>query len=284
MQLLDLVHRTLAPQPWAEGEKIPWNDPEFSRRMLHEHLSQAHDAASRRSSVIDRHVAWIHDPVLGGRPAHILDLSCGPGLYTSRLARLGHACTGIDFSPASIRYAREQAAAAGLSCTYVEQDLRAGRYGHGYDLAMLIFGEINVFRRADAAAILRHAREALRPGGVLVLEAHTDAAVRAIGERPRFWYSAHPGLFSDRPHLCLRESFWDAGARVATERYFIVDAASGAVVRHAASVQAYTLDEYAALLTACGFEMPAFHPDLGGAAGDPSGEFVVAVTHRPPIC
>ena len=52
MNLLDLIHRASPPAPWAEGDKIPWNDPDFSRRMLREHLSQAHDAASRR---IDHH-------------------------------------------------------------------------------------------------------------------------------------------------------------------------------------------------------------------------------------
>ena len=48
MNLIDIVNRPLNPAPWAEGEKIPWDEPEFSARMLHEHLSQKHDAASRR--------------------------------------------------------------------------------------------------------------------------------------------------------------------------------------------------------------------------------------------
>ena len=111
MNLIDIIHRPANPVPYSEGEKIPWNDPVFSARMLREHLSQAHDAASRRFETIDKHVAWIHRTILAGRPAKILDLGCGPGLYASRLARLGHTCAGIDFSPASIAYAREQARA-----------------------------------------------------------------------------------------------------------------------------------------------------------------------------
>ena len=107
LKLLDIINRQRVPQPWAEGEKIPWNDPGFSGRMLNEHLSQEHDAASRRFEIIDRHVGWIHEQVLGGNPTCILDLGCGPGLYTSRLAKLGHRCVGIDFSPASIAHARE---------------------------------------------------------------------------------------------------------------------------------------------------------------------------------
>ena len=59
--------------------------------MLQEHLSQEHDAASRRAPIIDRHVHWIHAALLSSHPTAILDLACGPGLYSSRLARLGHA-------------------------------------------------------------------------------------------------------------------------------------------------------------------------------------------------
>ena len=56
MTLLNLIHRTPVPEPWDEGEKIPWNEPGFSARMLKEHLSQDHDWASRRFVKIDAHV------------------------------------------------------------------------------------------------------------------------------------------------------------------------------------------------------------------------------------
>ena len=93
------------PEPWVEGDHLPWDDPGFSERMLQAHLSQRHDVASRRFETIDRHIAWIHDSLLQGRTSRILDLGCGPGFYLQRLAGLGHACVGIDFSPASIAYA-----------------------------------------------------------------------------------------------------------------------------------------------------------------------------------
>jgi 2-polyprenyl-3-methyl-5-hydroxy-6-metoxy-1,4-benzoquinol methylase len=99
VNLLDIVARNPAPEPWAEGEGIPWSDPDFSRRMLKGHLTEAHDRASPRSERIGRHV-WIHEVILSSQPSRVLDIACGPGLYSSRLARLGHECTGIDFGPA----------------------------------------------------------------------------------------------------------------------------------------------------------------------------------------
>ena len=280
MTLLDVVRRRRKPEPWAEGEKIPWWDPDFSERMLGEHLSQAHDAASRRAAVIDSQLRWIHGELLRGAPTRVLDLCCGPGLYTSRLAKLGHECVGIDFSPASIRHAREHAEREGLRCTYLEADVRDADYGEGYGLAMLLSGEFNVFRRSEASAILAKARAALASGGCLLLEPHTVSGVRGIGEQLPSWYAVERGLFSNRPHVYLCESFWDAQCRTATERHFVIDAASGSVSRHAASLQAYTETEYESLLTQCGFAEVELRESLSGDPDEHGGDLLVAVARR----
>jgi SAM-dependent methyltransferase len=264
MNLLDLVNRPPVPAPWEEGDNIPWNDPAFSKRMLREHLSQAHDAASRRFEKIDLQVGWIHQHLLAGQPSRVLDLGCGPGLYMERLARLGHTCRGIDFSPASIAYASEVAQRENLSCSYLCQDLRQAEFGHGFGMAMLIFGEFNVFRPADGRSILVKAWQALEPGGWLLLEPHPFEMIRRMGEQPTSWYSTSGGLFSDDPHLVLEESIWDAEKSVAMFRYFVLEATSGAITRYAQSMQAYTDDRYRALLAECGFGNIRFYPSLGG--------------------
>lgn len=264
MNIHDIVYRDPIPQPWAEGEKIPWDDPDFSQRMLAEHLSQRHDAASRRTDLLEAQVQWIHRQVLGGQPTRILDLGCGPGLYTSRLARLGHTCAGIDFSPASLAYARETGDREALNCVYQLADIRHAEYGAGFGLVMLLFGEFNVFRREDAQRILGKAHAALHAGGQLLLEPHTVEAVARIGAQPPRWSSHSTGLFSPQPHLLLTEAFWEQQRQIATERYFVVDAQTGAVSRHAASMQGYTAEEYAQLLIESGFAGVEFYPSISG--------------------
>jgi SAM-dependent methyltransferase len=275
VSLLEIVRRRPILEPWTEGEKIPWHEPAFSRRMLEEHLSQQHDLASRRFDRVDQHVSWIDREILSHRPSRVLDLGCGPGLYTERLSRLGHECVGIDYSPASIEYAREQARLHQLSCSYLEEDIRTAPYGKDFDLALLVFGEFNVFSPEDGRSILERARAALSHRGVLLLEVHTVSAVREIGERGPSWYTADSGLFSDRPHLCLRESSWEPNGKTATERYFIVDAQSGVATRHGATNQAYSDAEYRSLLRGCGFARVDLLPSLTGKAEDVESHFFV---------
>ncbi len=276
MYLLDLVALTHQLGPWAEGDNIPWSEPGFSERMLREHLSQGHDMASRRFETIDKHVAWIHERVLSSKPSKILDLGCGPGLYTSRLAKLGHECVGVDYSPASIEYAREQAATENLSCIYVLEDVRNARFGDGFDLAMLLFGELNVFRTSDATSLLRKASDALTDGGTLLLEPQTFDAVKGLGLKEQSWYASEGGLFSDRPHICLQQNFWDPETATATGRYFIVDATTGEITRHAQSFQSYADAQYMALLKACGFEnVKLFPPATGGFDESQEGLMII---------
>jgi SAM-dependent methyltransferase len=281
MKLTDVISRR-PPEPWAGADKIPWNDPAFSARMLREHLSQDHDRASRRGERIDGQVRWLHDDLLGGSVRRVLDLGCGPGLYAARLARLGHACVGIDYSPASIAHARSEAERDGLACAYQQRDLREGGFGSGFDLALLISGELNAFRPSEAAAILVEARRALVPGGLLVLEVHREHFVRGVGRRAPTWFGASRGLFADEPYVCLYESAWSDADRAAVERYLVVTAATAEVARYTSSLKAYSDTEYGDMLREAGFEEPVRHESLDGGAGDSrEGLFVLVARGAP---
>jgi SAM-dependent methyltransferase len=279
--LLDIVRRDLTPAPWSEGDNIPWNEPGFSERMLKEHLTQDHDLASRRLKKIDQHVSWIHQEALSGQPGKLLDLGCGPGLYASRLTSLGHQVTGIDYAPASIAYAQKQAVEAGQTITYLHADIREAHYGTNYDAAIQIFGEVNVFKPADLHKILRKIYAALKPCGKLVIEPHTFEIVQKMGESGASWFTSESGLFSPVPHLVLTENFWDDEQHAATIRHFVVEAATGAMIRYAQSLQAYTNEEYTHLLTETGFTNICFYPSLLGDA-DPDQEHLIAITAEKP--
>ena len=282
-KLLDIINRNPAPIPWSEGDNIPWDEPGFSKRMLKEHLTQEHDAASRRTVKIEQHIAWIHQEANQRQPGKLLDLGCGPGLYASRLAQLGYQVTGIDYPPASIAYAQAQAAQQGKKITYIQADIREAEYNmdtrREYDCAMQIFGETNVFMPADLRTILRKIHAVLKPGGRLILEVHTYEAIKSIGQAAASWYAAESGLFSPNPHLVLTEHFWDAQANAATIRHFVVEAASGNVIRYAQSMQGYTNEEYDLLLSESGFDEIQFFPSLTGKP-DPEQEALIVLTAK----
>jgi Trk K+ transport system NAD-binding subunit len=62
----------------------------------------------------------------------------------------------------------------------------------------------------------------------------------------------------------LSEAFWDADAKVVTNRHILIDAATAQVTRYAASYQAYSIAEYRELLKESGFSNIEIFPSLTG--------------------
>ncbi len=245
---------------WDGRYKIPWDDPDFSRRMLREHLSQEHDLASRKADTIEAQVEWIHRNIGRSSPGRLLDIGCGPGLYIERLAALGYDCVGLDFSPASIEYARSR---LGEAARLIQGDVRRTDFGHGFDAAMMLFGEINVFSPEECRNLLDKAFQALKPGGTLLLEVHAFEAVRRAGEAPASWHRSGPGLqglFSDEPHLCLMEKRWFSTEQTAQTVFHIIMAGDRAE-SYRSTTRAWTNDEYIGLLSGAGFRQAAERPD-----------------------
>jgi SAM-dependent methyltransferase len=264
MNISDIVNRRIPPEPWVEGEKIPWDDPDFSRRMLKMHLSQEHDAASRRLEIVHEQVDYIERLLGDRRGSRVLDLACGPGLHSQELARRGHTALGIDFSPASIEWAKSTAASESLACEFVQADIRGVDYGTGFDFAMLLFGEMNVFSVDDLKLIVGKARQVLNDRCVLLLEPHEPGVIRANFELDPTWSAMSAGLFSDRPHLLLEEGFWHEDIQMAVKRWYVVDAASGDVTLYSQTMVEYTRDALVQLVESEGFRVSKSASDWPG--------------------
>jgi SAM-dependent methyltransferase len=238
--------------PWSGNYKIPWNDPDFSRRMLREHLSQDHDLASRRTEWIDRQVQRLHRYLLRERPSQILDLGCGPGFYSHRLAALGHSCHGIDFSPASIKYANSHMPESG-SCSFSLGDLRTAAFEGPHDLVLLLYGEMNVFSPAECSEILRKASLAVRKGGHLIIEPQTVPAAREAGHAATATQHLDSGLFSDDPHTCVTESSWLKEHSSSLQTFRITDKATGSVTVYRNTTRALSDEQITEMLASAGF-------------------------------
>ena len=247
------MNKIFIPKPWVKGEKIPWDNPDFSKRMLKEHLSQEHNLASRKFDIIEEQVEWINNKFLKRTSSNILELGCGPGLYLQKLSQLGHRCSGIDFSPASIEYAKSNANSEGLKIHYKLGDIRKVEFGFGFDLIFLIFGEFNTFKRQDAKLILQKTWNALNSGGLILLEPHLFDAIKKEGLSSGYRKSLKKGIFSDSPYEYFEERYWDSVECAFTRCIHIKEDYTDVVNKNYSSMQAYTEQDYHLLMSDFGF-------------------------------
>lgn len=256
-----LVQWLLKREPlraWTGEDKIPWNDPGFSQRMLEVHLDQSTGLASRPFAKIDQHVQFIHQEVLQEKPSRILDLGRGPGFYAQRLTSLGHEVTGIDFSPASIDFARSHGGGR-----FVLDDLLTADYGEGWDLVSFLFGEPNTFAPKDLRKIIDRAWTALKPKGKLLLEVTRPEAVMAMGGQGPVWAASPGGLFHPGPHLWLQESVWDEDSEAAKTRWHVLPE-EGEPFSFSCTTQSWAEDQLRRQLADSGFCEVRIYPSMTG--------------------
>ncbi len=100
-------------------------------------------------------------------PGSAVDLGCGPGALTLRLAELGWRVTGVDFAEAAIDLARAAARDRGLTATFVVADVAQWQPSQQFDLVVSAYALPPKGPHRDA--VLATATKALEAGGTLIV-------------------------------------------------------------------------------------------------------------------
>ncbi len=110
---------------------------------------------------------WLNVP----KGARVLDVGCGVGRWSRRLARRGATVTGIDLSPTMIAQARQRASAEGLGdrCRFETQDLSALEAGDTFDLLLGVTVLQHILDPLALREAVRRMTAHLAPGGRMVL-------------------------------------------------------------------------------------------------------------------
>jgi cyclopropane fatty-acyl-phospholipid synthase-like methyltransferase len=270
------------PEPFSfMTTDVLWTDPHVSEQMLRYHLDPTMDISSRRPETIDATVGWTTDPFALAPGSSVLDLGCGPGLYTSRWAATGAEVTGVDFSPRSIAYARETAERDGLNVRYTLADYLTWQPDRTFDLITMIMCDFSALSRVQRTVLLGSVASWLAPNGAFLFDvlALPYLASRQEGTNRR----EHPagGFWSAGPHSETIETLLYPTERVSLDRYVIQEAGRTWTVWN--WLQAYDPASLAETLERAGFDCDAVLGDVAGRPYDPAAhEFaVVARTARP---
>ena len=98
----------------------------------------------------------------------VLDVGCGEGGYTRRLAHKGAEATGIDGSPTMIEFARQRATQEGVTVVYETRNANAldGLADESFDIALAAMSLMDV---EDYVGAVAEISRVLRKGGELLM-------------------------------------------------------------------------------------------------------------------
>ncbi len=272
------MYNTLAqyaqkPDLYAPSTGAFWDDEHISKNMLEAHLNPDVDAASRRPEFLDRSASWIAKIAPPNEYPALLDLGCGPGLYSKRFSAHGYLVTGVDYSKRSIAYAKEQAALNKSAIEYIYKDYLTIDYSERFDVITLIYCDYAALSKANRLALLNKIHAALKPGGRFFVDLYTP---RKRSSEGRAWlYNERGGFFSPEPHF-LFETVWHYGGGNIELHQYIVLTERGAQCHHIWD-HFFTHETLEIEVCSAGFKALGFFGDIAGAPLSGESETICGV-------
>jgi len=205
MKIAEIVSQSGKPELYEKGTSFMWTNEHIAKQLLNVHLNPDVDLASRKMSTIHKTAHWILETQK--EKLNILDLGCGPGLYTEIFAGNGHQVTGLDISKSSIEHAKKSAKKKKLDITYLNANyLEIELEADQYDLVTLIYTDLGVLIPVEREALLKMIYCVLKKGGTFIFDVLKDKNIENK-KSPKTWEANNSGFWSDSPYLALSESF-----------------------------------------------------------------------------
>lgn len=265
-----MIIKDTKPKIFEKTHSNIWTDSYIQKQMLKEHLNPASDGASRKQESVNKITDFIlrHSKSNGS----LLDLGCGPGLYTSLFRDKGYDVTGIDFNRASIAYAIEK-----------RQDIRyifgdyINEYPAGkYDTVIIIYCDLGTHSDSDRDRLLRNIYHSLNDSGVFIFDVFTEELIKDKQESKSWHYAPNGGFWSNEEYLLLNQTFHYPDHKAFAYQYNLltVEQAKQFIVWD----RYYTEEEITSVLQNIGFRNISIHKNILGSNNFTSDSemFVVA--------
>ena len=256
-----------------------WTDEHTSAQMLTYHLDGSVDLSSRKTTFIDRSAEWIVSRFGLDETKSVLDLGCGPGLYTTRLARSGAQVTGIDFSKRSIQYAQKQSQRQGLPIDHVHADYQQYETNARFDLITMIMCDFCVLSPRRVQKMLDKIFAFLKPGGAVLLDAYTLRAFEKREEIATYAPGLLDGFWSSEPYFGFLNTFKYEPDKVVCDKYTIIEKGATRVIYN--WLQYYDPQALGKIFEGRGFAVEPLLGDVAGAVFDPLADEFAVVAMKP---
>jgi SAM-dependent methyltransferase len=251
------------PEEFEPRDTLPWasHAVNFLRCRSHEGFPNM-----RPFAAADACAAWIAEQIGLPPRSSVLDIGCGPGMYSNRLAARGYQVTGIDIAQDFLDYAAAEAAEHGWPARYENISLFDLPYRAEFDLALLLQSVVNLVASSELDRILAGIWRALRPGGHFIGEfLVASAAFLAAGPTITEAVSLlRQSPWSDQPHAWMERNLTFPESNQLVTHHLIFSLESGQAHEHWSRYQLQSIARLTDLLTGHGFIVQAvFGQSLG---------------------
>jgi len=251
-----------------------WTDEHTSKQMLSFHINEDVDISSRNAEFINQSVEWSISEFNINKDSIIADFGCGPGLYTTRLAKSEANVTGIDFSQRSIEYAKEVATREQLDINYMKQNYLEFESEDCFDLVLMIMCDFCALSPAQRKEILSKFYTILKTNGSVLLDVYSLTAFEQKEEAAIYEENQLNGFWSPNKYYGFLNTFKYNEKKVSLDKYTIIELNRTRTIYN--WLQYFSPEHLEREFLEAGFSIKGLYSDVAGSPFDrKSSEFAV---------
>lgn len=256
-----------------------WTDEHTSKKMLEYHLNDAIDVSSRNASFINQSTSWIIKKFNLNYESNVLDVGCGPGLYTNRFAEKGINVTGVDFSKRSIEYAVQIASSKNLKVNYINRNYLDYETQDRFDLITMIMCDFCALSPYQRGIMLSKFKELLNPSGSILLDVYSLESFNQREENATYELNHLNKFWSPEDYYCFVNTFKYGDENIILDKYTIIEKNRTRVVYN--WLQYYCVETLRREFEDKGFEVMEIFSDVCGQPyNTESLEFAVVASKK----
>lgn len=258
-ELLEQLNKR--PDLYQQSKANIWSDPHISKGMLKAHFNKDLESATRKLDFVKKSVIWITNTFPPQQYPKLIDLGCGPGIYTELFHHHGYQVTGIDLSERSICYAKTSALKNNFNINYLLGDYTSFDLNEHYDLITLIYCDFGVFSTKSREKLLNKVYNMLNPNGALIFDVFTPLKYQGMIET-KTWEISNGGFWYNDKHLILNAFYRYDDSNTYLNQHAVI--AQNKVTYYNIWEHTFTLSELKSDLTQAGFKNISFFKNVIG--------------------
>lgn len=246
-------------------EKSPdniWTNEKLSSFIFQSHFDENIYGGSRNSEFITTSINTIITLAKSYNCKSIIDLGCGPGIYTHPLAQFGYNVVGIDISKKSINFAKQKACDADLNIKYINSDFFNLYKQENHDMALLLYEIYSTFDPKQRKLLLDNIFKMLNDDGIFILDVPLTNRLSDIEEISNWTFFNKDTLYNSEPFFFFFKSKIYSENILLNHSIFLFESSS--IVNCYDWVQHFTKTSIINELNSAGFNILSTYSDISG--------------------
>jgi SAM-dependent methyltransferase len=244
---------------FQRSKETIWTDKYISKNLLASHLDESSDGASRVNDSRIKIINWIKNKI--GKNSKVIDLGCGPGLYSYELGKTGHKVFGIDSNKESINYAQKN--------KYIKNYIEY-KYGNYlldnfeiiYDAALMIYCDFGALIHSEQKKLLKKIRKGLSNKGLFIFDVFGNDFRKNKKEYKNWSISSGNDFWNKNPYILLEEQKLFDTENTIGRRYYVIEQKTGKIKEYILWDQYYDENNIKKLLEDSKFKVKEINKDL----------------------